>query len=272
MDPMQRLLLEVTYEALENAGTPLVNVSGSKTSCFIGCFTKDYDEMQRRDIELAAKYQSTGASQTMLSNRLSYFFDLKGPSVSLDTACSSGLIAVHLACQSLRTGETSMAIAGGSNLMLSPDIQINMSDMHFLGADSISYAFDERANGYARGEGIGAVILKPLDLALRDNDPIRAVIRGTAASSDGRTPGITMPSKEAQIDLIRSAYLASGCEISQCGYFEAHGTGTAAGDPIEAGTISEVFAEGRPLAANGEIIPLSIGSIKTNLGHLEGKA
>ncbi|KAF1850336.1 uncharacterized protein K460DRAFT_400404 [Cucurbitaria berberidis CBS 394.84] len=270
MDPMQRLLLEVTYEALENAGTPLSKVSGSKTSCFVGCFTKDYEEMQRRDMELAPKYQSTGASQTMLSNRLSYFFDLKGPSVTLDTACSSGLVAVHLACQSLRAGESSMAVVGGSNLILSPDIQIEMSDMHFLGADSISYAFDERANGYARGEGVGTVILKPLDLALRDNDPIRAVIRGTAASSDGRTPGITMPSKDAQIELIQSAYRAAGCDVSETGYFEAHGTGTAAGDPIETGAIGKVFAARRPLAANGEPIPLAIGSVKTNMGHLEG--
>ncbi|KAF1941682.1 hypothetical protein EJ02DRAFT_491319 [Clathrospora elynae] len=273
MDPMQRLLLEVTYEALENSGTPLSNVSGSRTSCYVGCFTKDYEEMQRRDMELAPKYQSTGASQTMLSNRLSYFFNLKGPSVSIDTACSSGLVAVHLACQSLRTGETTMAIAGGSNLILSPDIQIEMSDMHFLGADSISYAFDERANGYARGEGVGAIILKPLDLALRDNDPVRAIIRGTAASSDGRTPGITMPSKDAQIDLIRSAYRAAALDVSETGYFEAHGTGTAAGDPIESGAIGEVFAASRPcrnLAVNGETIPLSIGSVKTNMGHLEG--
>ncbi|KAJ4376392.1 hypothetical protein N0V83_001675 [Neocucurbitaria cava] len=270
MDPMQRLLLEVTYEALENSGTPLSKVSGSKTSCFVGCFTKDYEEMQRRDMELAPKYQSTGASQTMLSNRLSYFFDLKGPSVTLDTACSSGLVAVHLACQSLRTGESSMAVVGGSNLILSPDIQIEMSDMHFLSPDSISYAFDDRANGYARGEGVGTVILKPLDLALRDNDPIRAVIRGTASSSDGRTPGITMPSQEAQIDLIQSAYRAAGCDVSETGYFEAHGTGTAAGDPIETGAIGKVFAARRPLAANGEPIPLSIGSVKTNIGHLEG--
>lgn len=270
MDPMQRLLLEVTYEALENSGTPLSKVSGSNTSCYIGCFTKDYEEMQRRDMEQAPKYQSTGASQTMLSNRLSYFFNLKGPSVSLDTACSSGLVAVHLACQSLRTGESSVAIAGGSNLILSPDIQIEMSDMHFLSPDSISYTFDQRANGYARGEGVGAVILKPLDLALHDNDPIRAIIRGTASGSDGRTPGITMPSKDAQIDLIRSAYRSAGCDVSETGYFEAHGTGTAAGDPIETGTIAEVFAARRPLAANGEPIPLVIGSLKTNMGHLEG--
>ncbi|KAI4940246.1 Type I Iterative PKS [Alternaria arbusti] len=273
MDPMQRLLLEVTYEALENSGTPLARVSGSQTSCYVGCFTKDYEEMQRRDMELAPKYQSTGASQTMLSNRLSYFFNLKGPSVSIDTACSSGLVAVHLACQSLRTGESSMAIAGGSNLILSPDIQIEMSDMHFLSPDSISHAFDDRANGYARGEGVGAIILKPLDLAIRDNDPIRAIIRGTAASSDGRTPGITMPSKDAQVDLIRSAYRAAGIDVSETGYFEAHGTGTAAGDPIESGAIGEVFATSRPhriSATTEEVVPLSIGSVKTNMGHLEG--
>ncbi|KAH9879452.1 hypothetical protein IAQ61_001270 [Plenodomus lingam] len=270
MDPMQRLLLEVTYEALENSGTPLSKASGTNTSCYIGCFTKDYEEMQRRDIELAPKYQSTGASQTMLSNRLSYFFNLKGPSMSLDTACSSGLVAVHLACQSLRNGESTMAIAGGSNLILSPDIQIEMSDMHFLGPDSISYAFDERANGYARGEGMGVVILKPLHKALEDNDPIRAVIRGTAASSDGRTAGITMPSKQAQTELIKSAYQAARCSVGETGFFEAHGTGTAAGDPIETATIGEVFASSRPLTTNGQAIPLSIGSVKTNIGHLEG--
>jgi acyl transferase domain-containing protein/NADPH:quinone reductase-like Zn-dependent oxidoreductase/SAM-dependent methyltransferase len=267
---MQRLLLEVTYEALENSGTTLSKVSGTRTSCFIGCFTKDYEEMQRRDMETAPKYQSTGASPTMLSNRLSYYFNLKGPSVTLDTACSSGLVAVHLACQSLQAGESSMAIVGGSNLILSPDIQIEMSDMHFLSPDSISYAFDERANGYARGEGVGVIILKPLDLALEDKDPIRAVIRGTAASSDGRTSGITLPSKDAQIELIRSAYRAAGCDTSLTGYFEAHGTGTAAGDPIEAGAIGEVFAPHRPIAADGERIPLIIGSLKTNIGHLEG--
>jgi acyl transferase domain-containing protein len=267
---MQRLLLEVTYEALENSGTTLSKVSGTRTSCFVGCFTKDYEEMQRRDMETAPKYQSTGASPTMLSNRLSYYFNLKGPSVTLDTACSSGLVAVHLACQSLQAGESSMAIVGGSNLILSPDIQIEMSDMHFLSPDSISYAFDERANGYARGEGIGVIILKPLDLALEDKDPIRAVIRGTAASSDGKTSGITLPSKDAQIELIRSAYRAAGCDTSLTGYFEAHGTGTAAGDPIEAGAIGEVFAPHRPIAANGERIPLIIGSLKTNIGHLEG--
>lgn len=271
MDPMQRMLLEVTYEAFENSGITIQHVMGSQTSCYVGCFTKDYEEMQRRDMELAPKYQSTGASQTLLSNRLSYFFDLKGPSMTLDTACSSGLVAVHLACQSLRTRESSMAIVGGSNLILSPDMHIEMSDMHFLGADSISYAFDDRANGYARGEGVGTVVLKPLDLALRDNNPIRAVIRGTAASSDGRTSGITMPSKQAQIDLIRSAYRSAGCDVSETGYFEAHGTGTAAGDPIETGAIGEVFAQHRPLSAtDGEPIKLIVGSIKSNIGHLEG--
>lgn len=270
MDPMQRLLLEVTYEALENSGVPMAKVSGSNTSCFVGCFTKDYEEMLRRDMELAPKYQSTGASQTMLSNRLSYFFNMKGPSISLDTACSSGLIAVHLACQSLRTGESSMAIVGGSNLILSPDIQIEMSDMHFLSPDSISYTFDERANGYARGEGVGAVVLKPLELALRDNDPIRAVIRGTASSSDGRTPGITMPATDAQVALIRSAYAAAGCDVSQTGYFEAHGTGTVAGDPIETAAIAQVFSAHRPSISDHERDPLRVGSVKTNIGHLEG--
>ncbi|OAL42777.1 ketoacyl-synt-domain-containing protein [Pyrenochaeta sp. DS3sAY3a] len=226
MDPMQRLLLEATYEALENSGTPLFRVMGSKTSC------------SRRDMELAPRYQSTSASQTMLSNRLSYFFDIKGPRITLDTACSSGLVTVHLACQNLRTGESSMAVVGGSNLILSPDIQIEMSDIHFLSPNSIFYAFYEQ----------------PLDLALRDNDPIRAVIRGTAASSSGRTSSLTMPSKGVQVHLIRSAYKAAGC--------------AAASDLTGTGAIGEAFAAHRSPAANGAAIPLSTGSLKANIGHL----
>ncbi|KFY81215.1 hypothetical protein V499_00041 [Pseudogymnoascus sp. VKM F-103] len=267
MDPMQRILLEVVYEAMENAGIPLSRLAGSDASCFVGCFTSDYDQLAKRDAELLPKYHSIGTGQSILSNRISFCFDLRGPSVTLDTACSSSLVAVHLACQSLRTGESKTAIVGASNAILSPDIQIGMTNLHFLSPDSTCYTFDERANGYARGEGMAALILKPLNDAIRDGDTIRAVIRGTAVNSDGKTPGITLPSKEAQISLIRSAYEQSGCDPTVTGYFEAHGTGTPAGDPLEAGAVGAALG---PYRSGGEEGKLYVGSIKTNIGHLEG--
>lgn len=150
MDPMQRMLLEVVYEATERSGIPLSFLSGTNISCYVGCFTDDYDEIQRRDCELGSKYQSVGTGQSMLSNRLSHFFNLKGPSMTVDTACSSSLVAVHLACHSLPTGESTVAIVGASNAILSPVLQMGMARMGFLNPDSISYAFDARANGYAR--------------------------------------------------------------------------------------------------------------------------
>ncbi|OXV05636.1 hypothetical protein Egran_06595, partial [Elaphomyces granulatus] len=269
MDPMQRILLEVVYEATENAGIPMSTLAGSNTSCFVGCFTRDYGELGKRDIDLVPKYMALGAGNSILSNRISFFFDLSGPSLTVDTACSSSLVAVHLACQSLRAGESKTAIVGATNAILSPDIPVELTNMHFLSPDSICYSFDERANGYARGEGMAALILKPLENAIRDGDTIRAVIRGTAVNSDGKTPGITMPSKDAQISLIQSAYKQSGCDPAVTGYFEAHGTGTAAGDPIEASAIGAALGQYRP---NGEDSKLYIGSVKTNIGHLEGSS
>lgn len=267
MDPMQRILLEVTYEALENGGIPLSQLSGSETGCFVGCFTQDYDEMAKRDAEVLPKYHSIGTGKSILSNRISFCFDLKGPSMTLDTACSSSLVALHLACQSLRSGESTTAIVGATNLIISPDIMVGMTNLGFLSADSISYAFDSRANGYARGEGVAALILKPLHDALRDGDVIRSVIRGTAVNSNGRTPGITLPSRDAQVSLIRSAYKMAGLEdeFATTAYVEAHGTGTSAGDPIEANAIGAVLG-----TAKGRSAKLHVGSIKTNVGHLEG--
>lgn len=267
MDPMQRILLEVVYEAMENAGIPVSKFSGSQTSCFVGCMTSDYDQLSKSDAELLPKYNFLGTSPAILSNRVSFCFDLQGPSVTLDTACSSSLVAIHLACQSIRTGESNIAIVGATNALLSPDTQIAMTNLHLLSPDSICYTFDERANGYARGEGIAALILKPLGDALRDGDTIRAVIRGTAINSDGRTPGISLPSKDAQISLIRSAYDRAGCDPASTGYFEAHGTGTQAGDLTEASAIGATFGQFRP---DGEEGKLYVGSIKTNVGHLEG--
>ncbi|KAF3392596.1 Compactin diketide synthase mokB [Penicillium rolfsii] len=267
MDPQQRLLLEVTYEGLENAGIPLSRVMGTKTSCYVGSFGADYTDLLLRDPECVPMYQCTNAGQSraMMSNRVSYFFDLKGPSVTVDTACSGSLVALHLACQSLRTQDASMAIAAGVNLILSHDFMSTMSMMRFLSPDGRCHTFDEKANGYSRGEAIACLILKPLVSALRDGDTIRAIIRGTGSNQDGRTPGITLPNGTAQEALIRDVYARAGLCPHETEVIEAHGTGTQAGDPVEIGAIARCFELGHDPDR-----VLRIGSIKTNVGHLEG--
>ncbi|CAG8893432.1 unnamed protein product [Penicillium egyptiacum] len=267
MDPQQRLLLEVAYEGLENAGIPLTKIMGTKTSCFVGSFSADYTDLLLRDPECVPMYQCTNAGQSraMTANRLSYFFDLKGPSVTVDTACSGSLVALHLACQSLQTGDASTAIAAGVNLILSHEFMSTMSMMKFLSSDGRCHTFDEKANGYARGEAAGCLILKPLAKALHDHDKIRAVIRGTGSNQDGRTAGITLPNGVAQESLIRSVYARADLDPSETDFVEAHGTGTLAGDPIETGAIARVFGIGR-----SPDNPVRIGSVKTNVGHLEG--
>ncbi|KAI2770922.1 hypothetical protein CBS147339_8237 [Penicillium roqueforti] len=267
MDPQQRLLLEVAYEGLENAGIPLTKIMGTKTSCFVGSFSADYTDLLLRDPECVPMYQCTNAGQSraMAANRLSYFFDLKGPCVTVDTACSGSLVALHLACQSLQTGDSSIAIAAGVNLILSHEFMSTMSMMKFLSSDGRCHTFDEKASGYARGEAAGCLILKPLAKALHDHDKIRAVIRGTGSNQDGRTAGITLPNGAAQESLIRSVYTRADLDPSETDFVEAHGTGTLAGDPIETGAIARVFGTGRPPDN-----PVRIGSIKTNVGHLEG--
>ncbi|KAF7553514.1 hypothetical protein G7Z17_g3559 [Cylindrodendrum hubeiense] len=267
MDPQQRMMMESAYEAIENAGIPMETLSGSNTSCYVGCFSRDYNEMLTHDPETSPVYVSTGNGAAILSNRISYMFNLKGPSLTVDTACSSSLVALHLACQSLRTGESKSALVGGTNLIFNPDVMIAMSNVHFLGPDAKCHTYDHRANGYSRGEGIAAIYLKPLADAIRDNDTIRAVIRSSVSNQDGRTAGIMLPSREAQEILIRAAYESAGCDPASVGYFEAHGTGTPAGDPIEAGAIGSTLGQHRQ---PGEENRLYVGSIKTNIGHLEG--
>ncbi|KAL8810423.1 MAG: hypothetical protein Q9200_002591 [Gallowayella weberi] len=270
MDPQQRMLLEVTYEALENAGVPLSKVIGSQTACFIGGFTRDYEDNSKSEIAQALLYTATGQGLTMLSNRLSWFYDLRGPSVSLDTACSSSLVALHLACQNIKasTAESRQAIVGGVNLMLLPDQVSTMTPLHFLSPDGQCYSFDERANGYARGEGAGIVVLKHVDDAIRDGDCIRAVIRGTGVNSDGKTPGITLPSPAAQASLISNTYAMAGLGPADTAYFEAHGTGTPAGDPLEVAGIGSVFDQ----VTKNRAVPLYVGTVKPNIGHLEAAA
>ncbi|KAM0421221.1 hypothetical protein ACHAPT_010941 [Fusarium lateritium] len=265
MDPTQRILLETAYESLENAGMTLNDVNGADMACFVGACQRDYWDMQTRDIDASAKYTATGTGPALLSNRVSWFFNLKGPSATIDTACSSSLTALNMACQSIRSGESKTALVGGMTLILLPHFNIYMSTLSFLSPDNRCHSFDERANGYARGEGGGFLVLKSLDAALRDGDTIRAVIRATGANQDGRTPGITLPSGPRQEMLIRSTYENAGLDPAKTGFFEAHGTGTSAGDPIECSVIGSVFGSKREE-------PILVGSVKSNVGHLEGSS
>ncbi|KAM7215806.1 polyketide synthase [Rhypophila decipiens] len=265
MDPQQRMALECTYEALENAGVRMEDVQGSNTSCYVGCFTRDYSDMLACDREDLPLYHGTGTGSAIMSNRISWFFNMKGPSISLDTACSSSMAALHLGCQSLRTGESTMTVVGGTNLMLLPDIMGAMTRLHFLSPDGKCQSFDHKGNGYSRGEGAGFCVLKPLHLALKDGDVIRGVIRNTAVNQDGNTPGITLPSAEAQEALIRRVYADAGLDLADTAYVEAHGTGTPAGDPVEAAALGATFGKAR---VSGK--PLYMGSVKSNVGHLEG--
>ncbi|PCH00416.1 Acyl transferase/acyl hydrolase/lysophospholipase [Penicillium occitanis (nom. inval.)] len=267
MDPTARMLLEVTYEALENAGLPIENLAGSDTSCYVGCFTRDYHEMLMRDAETSPMYAGTGTGFSLLSNRVSWFYDLRGPSMTLDTACSSSLVGMHLACQGLRSKESKIAVVCGANLILSPDLGMWLANLKMTSVDGLSRSFADEVTGYGRGEGIATVILKPLADALKDGDAIRAVIRGTGVNQDGHTTGITLPNSEAQADLINTTYRAAGLEFSQTSYFEAHGTGTAAGDPLELGAVARTISQTRKSDNK-----LYVGSVKSNIGHLEGAA
>nr|A0A348HAX6.1 RecName: Full=Highly reducing polyketide synthase phiA; Short=HR-PKS phiA; AltName: Full=Phomoidride biosynthesis cluster protein A [fungal sp. ATCC 74256]BBG28498.1 putative polyketide synthase [fungal sp. ATCC 74256] len=267
LDPQQRMLLECTYEAMENSGTHMPNFVGTETSVFVGSFCTDYADVLWRDPETVPMYQCTNAghSRANTANRISYSYDLKGPSVTVDTACSASLVALHLGCQSLLTGDAKQAIVAGSSAILSHEGMVTMSMMRLLSHEGRCYTFDERANGYARGDGVGVIFLKPLQDAVEAGDTIRAVIRGTGSNQDGKTPGITMPNGLAQEALIRHVYDRSGLDPLDTSYVECHGTGTQAGDTTETGALSRVFSPGRD-----EDDPLTIGSVKTNVGHLEG--
>jgi acyl transferase domain-containing protein len=226
MDPQQGMLLETAYRALENAGLPVDKVAGTATGVFSGSMSDDFIKMVTKDPEQAPTNTATGASMCLLANRLSWYFDLKGPSIQVNTACSSSMMALDLACQSLRTGQSSMALVTGSNVMLSPEMSLHMHNMNFLSPDSVCYSFDHRANGYGRGEGVVVFVLKRLADAVRDGDVIRAVIRGTGANQDGHTPGITQPSLASQEELIRSVYKSCGLGLESTRYVEAHGKRT----------------------------------------------
>ncbi|KAI1171815.1 lovastatin nonaketide synthase [Nemania sp. FL0916] len=267
MDPAKRLLLEVAYEAFENAGLSLDGIAGTQTGVYVGSMTSDYEVLSTRDMLDAPYMAAAGSSEAMTANRVSWFFDLRGPSLTLDTACSSSLYALHLACQSLRLRETNMSLVAGVNVILHPNFMNQLTAMHMLSPDGTSHSFDDRANGYGRGEGIGGLIVKRLSDAIRDGDTIRAVIRGTGANVDGKTPSVTMPSSEAQAALIRDTYAEACLPLHHTRYVELHGTGTPVGDPIELSAISSTFG-----ASTSPEDPIYVGSIKPNVGHTEGCA
>ena len=259
--------MEIAYDAFENAGLTLNQLWGSNTGAYVGQWSSDYAEVLARDPEYPALYHTTGIGQAISSNRISYFFNLRGPSFTVDTGCSASLVALHNAVQSLRSGETSMSFVGGVNLLLDPQRFTYQSKLKMFSPDGRSFSFDSRANGYGRGEGCCGVVLKPLKAALRDNDRIRAVIRNTALNQDGRTAGISVPSGKAQEEAIKAAYAGARLDITP-DYVEAHGTGTSIGDPIEARAIAEVLSMQRSPVER----PLPVGSIKGNIGHTESAA
>ena len=267
MDPQQRLLLEVTWEALENGGQAADQLAGSSTGVFIGISNYDYARLQLQQSSQTNAYAATGNAFSIAANRLSYLLDLRGPSWVVDTACSSSLVAVHQACLSLQQGECQMALAGGVNLILTPELTATFTKAGMIAPDGRCKTFDASANGYVRGEGCGIVVLKRLSEALKDGDSILAVIKGTAINQDGRSDGLTAPNGPAQQAVIRQALYKAGVTSAEIDYVEAHGTGTSLGDPIEVNALREVLMEDRESNQ-----PAWIGSAKTNIGHLEAAA
>lgn len=263
VDPQHRLLLELSWQAMENAGYLPSQLAGTNCAVYVGISGLDYGTRMLDDCSLISSHTMTGNTLSVAANRLSYFFDLRGPSLAVDTACSSSLVALHHACMSLQTGDASMALVGGVNMLLHPYPFIGFTKASMLSKNGRCKVFDASADGYVRSEGGAVFILKPLKTALQDGDDIQAVIRSTGVNADGgRKTGITIPSAEGQADLMRSVIAKSGLSSNEVDFVEAHGTGTIVGDPIEAHAIGEVYGQGKST-------PLPIGSVKANVGHLE---
>lgn len=269
MDPQQRILLEICWNALEDAGLIPSTLKTKKVGVYIGAFNADYQILTctSQNYDELGQYSATGNALTLVSNRISHVFDFRGPSMTVDTACSSSLVALHLACQSLHNHESDLAIVGGVNLLLVPSFYISESQGKYLSPDGRCKTFDMRANGYVRGEGAGIVVLKSLDKALQDHNHIYATILGTAVNQDGKTSGISVPNMESQIEAIQTACRQANILPGQLQYVEAHGTGTAVGDVIEASALGTVLKIGRK-----EDDECLVGSCKTNIGHLESAA
>ncbi|MGE8636134.1 MAG: beta-ketoacyl synthase N-terminal-like domain-containing protein, partial [Achromobacter piechaudii] len=264
MDPQQRLLLEMSWEAIEQAGVRPSSLRGSNCGVYIGIASSDYAYRMAEDLNAVDASMATGNTASIAANRLSYFFDLRGPSIAMDTACSSSLVAFHQACRAIASGECSQALAGGVSLHLHPYGFITFSKASMLSPQGRCNVFDAGGDGYVRSEGGGIFLLKDYDQALADGDNILAVVAGTAVNTDGRKSGLTVPSADAQAALMRQAYEQAGISPADIDYLEAHGTGTAVGDPIETRAIGAALAQHR-----GKDAPLPIGSVKSNLGHLE---
>ncbi|KAK0622032.1 putative polyketide synthase [Bombardia bombarda] len=263
MDPQQRKLLEVVYECFENAGVSMEDISGSNTAVYVGNFTVDYQSMQSRDPDYLHRYAATGGGTSIMSNRISHVFNLTGPSLTLDTACSSSVYALHHAVNAIKNGDCDGAIVAGANLITSPEQHLGTAKGGFLSPTSTCHTFDTSADGYARAEGINAIYIKRVSSAMKQDNPIRAIIRGTAINANGKTPGITLPSARMQEVVVRKAYEIAGLDFDGTDYIECHGTGTAVGDPIEVEGLANCF---KPRTGSA---PLMIGSVKTNLGHSE---
>ncbi|KKY39789.1 putative polyketide synthase [Diaporthe ampelina] len=258
-DPQQRRMLEVVRECLDDAGE--VGFRGAQIGCYMGSYGEDWLEMQNRDPQQSGIYRLDGYGDFMLSNRISYEMDLRGPSMTIRTACSSALVGLHEACLAIQQGHCKSAVVGGANLILAPGAMASMTEKGVLSPDGSCKTFSADANGYARGEAITAIYIKPLDVAIRDGNPIRAVIRSSMSNNDGKTPGMSCPSTESQVAMMRETYREAGItDFSQTAFVECHGTGTAVGDPIEANAVAQVFGDSG----------VFIGSVKPNLGHSEG--
>ena len=269
MDPQQRLLLEVTWEALENAGVPPSSLVGTSTGVFVGLGTSDFSQgtLQTNELDRIDAYIGTGSAACVAAGRISYVLGLQGPAMAIDTACSSSLVAVDVAVQQLRTGRCDLALAGGVNVILSPTTAVYLAKVRALSPTNRCRAFDAAADGYVRGEGCGIVVLKRLSDAERGGDMILAIVRGSATNHDGRSSGLTVPNGQAQRNVVRAALTNAGLEPSRVHYVETHGTGTPLGDPIELRALGEVLGEGREHTQ-----PVLIGTVKTNIGHLEAAA
>ena len=268
MDPQQRLLLEVSWEALEHAGISPERLGGSASGVYVGiCNGDHFQRVIHRGSDSIDAYLASGNAHSVAAGRIAYFLGLQGPALAIDTACSSSLVALHIACQSLRNGETRMALACGVNVMCSPETTIALTKAHMLAPDGRCKTFDAAADGFSRGEGCGVLVLKRLSDAIDDGDRVLAVIRGTATNQDGRSGGLTVPNGPAQELVIRAALANAGLQPADIDYVEAHGTGTSLGDPIEVRALAGALGQGRPDGS-----PLLIGSVKTNIGHLESAA
>src|SRR6202012_4300989 len=267
MDPQQRLLLEVAWEALEHAGIPPSSLRRTQTGVFAGACYTDYGYLAAIDLPGVDAWTNAGGALSIIANRLSYFLDLRGPSLTIDTACSSSIVALHLASQSLRIGDSDIALAAGVNLLLAPGVFRAFDQTGALSQTGACHAFDADADGFVRGEGCGLVVLKRLSDAVQDGDRILAVVRGSAVNQDGRSNGLLAPNPAAQMAVLRAAYANAGVPPHEVDYVEAHGTGTLLGDPIEARALGTVLGRGR-----SEESPLLLGAVKTNIGHTEAAA